>query len=309
MATTPALTEYEADLTSKDRMKQKDAIKSILAAKVRTDWDFPKQDDYVDLQVADALPDADSEGALEWTERADWASEVSEGEEVGTPKTEAPEKPRRTSFFRSHSQLESVGETLRQSVEKRKLRRQKRLNAELDYNEGLRCFVARRNAWTGAKRVKHRRGNAPLALHTAGDASKSPARSEGHTEEKDGNEADSEDEEIVDTFIPIAPPMLPPSTPMRKNMTSRAYGTIYDKVILQSQTPFCPINLGTVVNSCVHGWKRDGEWPPKGTEPDAFLSRRKAAPNGNGQTSAAQKGVFRRSLNRVFGGGGNHSIV
>jgi hypothetical protein len=34
------------------------------------------------------------------------------------------------------------------------------------------------------------------------------------------------------------------------------------------------MNLRDVTRSCVQGWKRDGEWPPKSTEPVKKKSRR-----------------------------------
>ncbi|KFX90434.1 hypothetical protein O988_08196, partial [Pseudogymnoascus sp. VKM F-3808] len=160
---------------------------------------------------------------------------------------------------------------------------------ELAYNEGLRCFTARRNAWTNARIV--RRPRCAAASPTSPNGEKPPA-------------AADDEEAILDTLLPIAPPLLPPSTPMRRNITSRAHSTIYDKVVMQSQTPMCPINLQTVVSSCVDGWKRDGEWPPRGTEPEATLARRRNVE----AAGAAQKGVWRRSLQKVFGRAGTEIV-
>lgn len=221
---------------------------------------------------------------------------------------------------------DSVGEALKKRVERKKLRRQKRMNEELKVNEGLRCFTARRNVWTGAKVVK--RAKVEGATSCPSSATKSANGStEGKLEsastEVNGIESsavdtslddfdnESDDDVVYDTLIPLAPPLLPPNTPMRKNITSKAYTTIYDKVILQSQTPFCPINLQTVISSCVEGWKRDGEWPPKETGPEPMLSRKKVAgearrqkAEGVGQIGGGQAGrdSWRRSLQRVFGG-------
>lgn len=309
MATTSALTEYEADLTSKDRLKQKEAIKNILAVKVRADWSFPDKVDESALQPSEAPPEGD---LTAWIERAEWLSEVSNSEDeddaltktttVSTTESENPAKAKGkgakslTNPFRFDNP-DSVGETLRKTTERRKLRRQRKLNAELTYNEGLRCFVARRNAWTGARIVRKPRGTA-LSLSANGNKSGTPCE-KPCDQQKDQDHEEEDDETILDTLLPIAPPLLPPDTPMRRNITARAYSTIYDKVVLQSQTPFCPINLQTVVSSCVEGWKRDGEWPPKGTEPEASLARRR-----NAEAAAAQKGMWRRSLQRVFGRAG-----
>jgi hypothetical protein len=113
------------------------------------------------------------------------------------------------------------------------------------------------------------------------------------------------------TEIRIAPPLLPPETPMRKGINERAYSTIYDKVVLQSQTPFCPINLSVITKSCVEGWKRDGEWPPKPGEMEAVIaSVKKANLGGDGGigreesrdgSGSKSKSVLRRSLQKVMG--------
>jgi hypothetical protein len=305
MATTSALTEYEADLTSKDRLKQKEAIKNILAAKVRTDWSFPDKVDETALQPSEALPEEDPSEPMEWVERAEWLSELSNSEDEdgtltktnATISTTANDKltkgklsQNHTHPFRFDSPDGGVDE-MRKSVERRKLRRQRKLEAELAYNEGLRCFVARRNKWTGARIVRRPKGTTISSI--------SPNGFNSDKSIENADEYQEEDEAILDTLLPIAPPLLPPDTPMRRNITSRAYSTIYDKVILQSQTPFCPINLQTIVSSCVEGWKRDGEWPPKGTEPEVSLARRRNEP------SKGEKGVWKRSLQRVFGRAGS----
>jgi hypothetical protein len=73
---------------------------------------------------------------------------------------------------------------------------------------------------------------------------------------------DDDDEWDWVTEIPIAPPILPLETPMRKGIVNKATSSmsIYDKVVQQAQTPACPINLGIMIDSIVLGWKRDGEW-------------------------------------------------
>jgi hypothetical protein len=105
---------------------------------------------------------------------------------------------------------------------------------------------------------------------------------------------------------------------MRKGINERAYATIYDKVVLQSQTPFCPINLSVVTKSCVEGWKRDGEWPPKAGEMEAVIASVKKAglgpDTGSGRpdrresesrdgpgVGSKSRSVLRRSLQKVMG--------
>lgn len=69
----------------------------------------------------------------------------------------------------------------------------------------------------------------------------------------------------VETLIPLPRPLLPPQNPMRAAITPSMYNTIYDKVVVHSVQPACPINLADMTRACVAGWKRDGEWPPKTT--------------------------------------------
>ncbi|KAL2135844.1 hypothetical protein VTI74DRAFT_6607 [Chaetomium olivicolor] len=71
----------------------------------------------------------------------------------------------------------------------------------------------------------------------------------------------------VQTVIPIPPPLLPPQNPMRASVQPSMYGSLYDKVVVQSLQPSCPVNLSDMLRACVVGWKRDGEWPPRSSYP------------------------------------------
>lgn len=350
MAMTPAVSEYEADLTSKDRMKQKEAVKRILESKVRSDW----AENWVNTvpEVAELLKSAegeepklggDGETEEKWVERTEWQSELSASEDEEdssaiaaplsrvTTQEERPNFLRRLSSGKAHADPfrfenpDSVGEVLKRKTERKKVRRQKRFVDELKENEGLRCFTARRNVWTGAKIVRRSLTSRPTSRPTSKvSLSGSAAVAElPQVEETNGEstevaepqngtsiflpqadgaeEKDEWDDVILNTLIPIPPPLLPPSTPMRKNVTSRNYTTIYDKIILGGQTPLCPINLQTVVSSCVEGWKRDGEWPPQSrVENDALLSRKKVV--GEVKKPVGGGPGWRRSLQKVFGG-------
>jgi hypothetical protein len=87
-------------------------------------------------------------------------------------------------------------------------------------------------------------------------------------------EVEEESDLEADTEIPIAGPFLPPENTMRASIGPNAYSTIYDKVILNQITPLCPINLKDVTRSCVKGWQRDGEWPPKPNEMPRLTKKR-----------------------------------
>jgi hypothetical protein len=124
----------------------------------------------------------------------------------------------------------------------RRHRHQERISDEMKSNEGLRCFVERRDLWTGARFVPA----IPSSLTTNSNASTISVPDSLYW---------------CDLQIPVAPPILPVEIcPMRANITPKAYDTIYDKVVLQTITPSCPINLKDMTRSCVQGWKRDGTW-------------------------------------------------
>lgn len=343
MAMTPAVSEYEADLTSKDRMKQKEAVKKILESKVRSDWaenwvnDFPSVDQVL-KEAEGEEPRLGGDGVEEekWVERTEWLSELSSSEDEDEAITTKPlsrtnTSEERPSFLRSLSSSkasthtdpfrfenpDSVGEVLKRKVERKKIRRQKRFVDELKENEGLRCFTVRRNVWTGAKIVRRPATNRPPTAKTNGSGSADGAaptngdHPAAEVEHENGGKEEEDAEEwldvILDTFIPIPPPLLPPSTPMRKAITPRNHTTIYDKIILGGQTPLCPINLQTVVSSCVEGWKRDGEWPPRSTvENNALMSRRKEVGEAK---KAGNSGTWRKSLSKVFGARGSGGPV
>lgn len=121
----------------------------------------------------------------------------------------------------------------------------------------------------------------------------------------------------VETLLPIAPPLLPPANPMRASITPALYASIYEKVVVHSLQPSCPINLGDMVRACVAGWKRDGEWPPRvmGPEPAALVAvkRRKSAttatavpPSPAGFAAINGSGTSARKLSFSLLGGHGH---
>ncbi|KAN0112583.1 Protein of unknown function (DUF4050) domain containing protein [Hyaloscypha variabilis] len=324
-ANTNVITDYEADLTSKDRAKQKEAVKKFLTEKVRTDWKWewprpPPDSDSSPEQspAADQLtfPDED------WKERDEWLSCGSENEvDAPIPTTiSSPDSPTPTSK-QSPYRFESpdgIGETIKRTVYERKRRRKKRLAEEMAWNEGLRCFVGRRDAWTGARRVS-RPGMGFSPLKPTVTAQRSSLSSEDGGSSTAIEQDDDEWEEDIE--IPIAPAILPQENAMRASILPAAYNTIYDKVVVQALTPSCPMNLKDITRSCVQGWKRDGEWPPKGTaqEPakkktrklsvaglfglekhDEKEKEKEKAPVSPGEKSPTEKGAIRRSLQRIL---------
>ena len=311
MANTNALTKYEADLTDRDRAKQKEAVRRYLAERVKNDWEWqwPRSEEGPSIsRPGSPTPDPGGDstdtayGVAEeqWKERDEWLSNTSEGEgpipsaDTG-PRHDSPAARDDAFCFGSP---ESMGSSIRKHEAERKRRRKRRLAEEMAYNDGMRCFVERRDAWTGARHVipspdngltrpRTKRGSIYSLLPGKSSLTDvEPESDAGLTRTRTKRSSlysilpgrasvpaeTIETEREVDpeldraTEIPIAAPIIPIANAMRASITPSAYNTIYDKVILQGQTPSCPMNLKDVTRSCVQGWKRDGEWPPKSSE-------------------------------------------
>ena len=301
-ATTNALTDYEADLTSRDRAKQKEAVKKYLSEKVKNDWswEWPRPEGQTTLEPSKTI---EEDTDLAWKERDEWLSNGSDDEGMKMPKPATTTSSHDTPTPTSKNSVpldgaDGAGDVVKKALFDRKRRRKKRLAEEMAWNEGLRCFTARRDAWTCARKIP-RPGNAVVKTTTRASLSSGDGGSSTAIEQDD-------DEWEDDTEIPIAPPILPPENAMRASILPGAYNTIYDKVVVQSLTPSCPMNLKDVTRSCVQGWKRDGEWPPK-SSPETlkkkgrkmsvasllgFKEQEKHAPteNDNGNVVANQAG-------------------
>jgi hypothetical protein len=346
LANTNAITNYEADLTSRDRAKQKEAVKRLLADKIRDDWEWewpqPEQDSSafatpglennyendrrprlslsrlrrsrdpsrepspdltadrphrLSLNVLRRSRDPSREPSpdltadrprrlslnllrlsrdpspepvqLEWKQRDEWVSDYSdtEADQQDNRALEKSSSVSKASPFRFETP-DGVGESIKKVQYDRKRRRKRRNKEEMEWNDGLRCFIERRDAWTGARHVRAPMKSPAITRRTSNSSGDGGSSTAIDNEEDYGWE-DS------DTEVPIAPPLLPPTNAMRLSITPEAYNTIYDKVVLQQLTPSCPMNLTDVVRSCVHGWKRDGEWPPTGTPMEPPKAKKK----------------------------------
>jgi len=177
----------------------------------------------------------------------------------------------------------------------RKRKRARIMDEEMSWNAGLAHFVARRNAWTCAREVQSG-GHVPRGRklgHVMQDVS-----GNGHggdvdisMSETDGESSRMEEEEeeketsglhsVVNSslsdarmLLPIPQPLLP-DHPVRKRINPNVYGEVYSKIILQSRTPTVPINLSHIISALIHGWKQEGNWPPKGTVVEPPIGRRR----------------------------------
>ncbi|KAI1780644.1 hypothetical protein F4818DRAFT_13007 [Hypoxylon cercidicola] len=357
---TPAATDYDPDLVSRDKTKQKEAIKRVLAEKVRSDWHFEwrrpsaksdsggvgtrapvksREDDDI-AEGSDSENDAVSmystvsEDLAHFRPRKEWLSDMPDDSEADDP----PDSP---SAYRFDTP-DAVGTSVKSAVLAKSAKRRKAVRDEMVWNDGLACFNARRDAWTGAKAARvrpkpvsptttspttkrhsfwgHLSSSSPPSSPTESVGVTSPLSPSGTRTSGDTTVVASSDAEFketkskedsstfpVETLIPVPQPLLPPTTPMRASITPAAYLTIYDKIVLQSATPSCPVNLNDVVRSCVTGWKRDGEWPPRAAEPPPVVAVRKRKKDGADTRAHASRRMSFNFLGRKQSAGGDPS--
>ncbi|CAG9956150.1 unnamed protein product [Clonostachys rosea f. rosea IK726] len=193
---------------------------------------------------------------------------------------------------------QNMTEAERQAEKRRALRQ------EMEWNEGLACFEARRNAWTEARTVRLRRKPGvvspvsptrsprrfffrrsmsstpstpsqsvpPVSAISVSLSEVTPEVDESQrSPDRDSTSNISQESGVssypVATIVPLASPILPPGNTLRASIHPSHYLQLYDKLILSSLTPSCPVNLSDMIRACVAGWKRDGEWPPRPTIP------------------------------------------
>ncbi|XXG97547.1 hypothetical protein Hte_003852 [Hypoxylon texense] len=359
---TPATTDYDPDLVSRDKTKQKEAIRRVLAEKVRNDWHFEwpspsaksnsgavgtraqvktKEDD-IDEEGSGSDSENDaasvystvSEDLTHFRPRTEWLSDMPDDSEADDP----PDSP---SAYRFDTP-DAVGTSVKSAVLAKSAKRRKAVRDEMEWNDGLACFNARRDAWTGAKAARVRpkpvsptttspttkrlsfwghlahssSPSSPTESGVTSPLSPSGTRTSGDTTVVASSDAEFKETKSkedtstfpVETLVPIPQPLLPPTTPMRASITPAAYLTIYDKIVLQSATPSCPVNLNDVVRSCVTGWKRDGEWPPRATEPPPVVAVRKKKKKDSADSRAhASRRMSFNFLGRRQSAGGDPS--
>ncbi|KAI9842005.1 MAG: hypothetical protein M1838_003321 [Thelocarpon superellum] len=130
----------------------------------------------------------------------------------------------------------------------RRQKRRKALEAEMKWNRALRHWVAQRDAWTGGV-------TRDLSMSNAASTPFSPSSAARASPEKD-----------LTTLLPIHPPILPRTHPIRAPIGPATYTALYHKLVTKSLTPTVPINLADMTAAIVQGWKADDAWPPKPTE-------------------------------------------
>ncbi|KAG8531150.1 uncharacterized protein KY384_004508 [Bacidia gigantensis] len=150
------------------------------------------------------------------------------------------------------------------------------MGTEAQSNPGLQHFLLRRDAWTGAR---HRRPPSPLTdstsprhphmnnvamgSPTSTTSSGSPSSSSTLCPPTSPSSTETLNPPEADVLIPIGPPTLPSTHPIRASVTSATYPSLYSKIAIQGLAPTIPINLKDMTQALVAGWQKDGEWPPK----------------------------------------------
>jgi hypothetical protein len=173
---------------------------------------------------------------------------------------------------------DSVGSELLDRKARRRKRRQQRFEDEMKENIGLAHWSAQRNTWTGAQ---PRTANQDLDATQPGPSQlQSPEHSVSTTATITPS-AMTVAMPDTDLMIPVAPPLLPDNA-VRSRITTNTYSDIYTKIVLQSRTPSIPINLTDITRSLVHGWKEEGQWPPKPTPAEPSLVKKHGHSNIKG---------------------------
>ncbi|CAD0096226.1 unnamed protein product [Aureobasidium vineae] len=209
--------------------------------------------------------------SLQWHERY-----YSDGEDSGSD----DDRDNATPAFDTP---DSVGTDLAARKERRRRRRQRRFEDEMQENIGLAHWSAQRNLWTGAKPKNKVQSTDSSPAQPQSSQAPSPATITSTT--------------LVEPIIPDADQRVPGAqalfpNPIRSHITENSYSDIYTKIILQSRTPSIPISLKDVTRSLVHGWKEEGQWPPKPTPAEPSLVKKNGHPH--------IKGVLNK-LGRPFG--------
>ncbi|KAJ5460487.1 uncharacterized protein N7458_002039 [Penicillium daleae] len=121
-----------------------------------------------------------------------------------------------------------------------------------------------------------------------------------------GEEEDSEEEEELDEpLIPVAPPFISSTNPVRATITPSIYPSIYTKVVVQGMTPTIPVNLADLTKAMVQGWKADGQWPPKPAvssivlQDDASVPKKTDSPV-DGAPQSRRKNSITNAMRKVF---------
>ncbi|KAI9877596.1 MAG: hypothetical protein M1830_003463 [Pleopsidium flavum] len=223
------------------------AAKNIVREKLREDWEWDPAASLLrrlndnDDDNDDTVSDEDD--LLTWRER-EMDSSDPEPSTFPPPSPPSHQQQSQTQSFKFDSP-DSIG----LSILERKHKRRRLLEDETRWNTGLQTWTLRRDDWTGGRvrRVRHPYPN-PINTHAPSSSQHLPSQDYYTTKTE---------------VVPLAPPLLPPTNPIRASITPNTYASIYAKVVVQGLAPTVPINLSDMTRALVVGWKEDDLWPPK----------------------------------------------
>lgn len=319
---------------SEQRQELREARK-LLKDQIRDDWDYPPLPAFQrssplrpDIAEADeervagfrfhTPRDIGDEGLgfepTEWRERT-YSSEPETDEDTQSIKSvDSPASKKSVYLFDGP---DSVGNQVAHRRAVQRETRQRAVDDEASWNEGLTHWIRQRNAWTAARTSTQIRSfpqyhahseddQASAGASTASTRNSSPRSSTSTSAFAESSSAAGTPDLAPlsptqpprsapvprsDVFVPVAPLILP-NNPIRRRITPSMYNDIYTKIIVQSRTPSVPINLLTLITALVEGWKGEGEWPPKTTPLEPSLARKK-------KTAASAEGGLRSSVKAV----------
>jgi hypothetical protein len=245
------------------------AAKRFLDSRTRNDWAYPQLPPHLEYS------DEEVRNAVDFRERYYGESESSDSDIE--PNTGTSKEAEHDAY--KFDSPDAIGDSVEHMREKRRKRRRMRLQEEMAENEGLRIWVERRDAWTGAASVRKYgppcKAQLPALVpqHDSGNGA-------GDTMQLDPTPSTSaaEDRNRPDTFdlCPVAPRLLS-DNPIRASINPKAYSDIYAKIVTSSRTPSVPINLSDMTRSLVQGWKDTNEWPPKVGAVDPLAGRKRTS--------------------------------
>jgi hypothetical protein len=290
------LPDADTNATMENNQSAARAARRFLDDRVRSDWDFPNTPDYW------SASDEEVRGVTEFRERFYGDSEEEEEtDEIGVDpyKFDSPD---------------SIGDALGQKERGRKRQRSDALKEEMVENEGLRLWVKRRDAWTGAAAVKKHGTQRPakVAPTTNGESSSTRSTTHSSSDASAFMDVDAPPPPNPNTrtseepLVPVAHPLLLDNA-IRKSISPKAYPDIYNKIVLSSRTPAVPINLADMTKALVKGWQEHGEWPPKAQPLESLAGKKRALASPRMDSGAEpflshhphlQKGVD--SVKRIF---------
>ncbi len=262
----------DTEATDSAPLRRSEAARSarcFLLSTIRDDWDFPSSNP---PQVRPSL----HRKPLDYRIREDGSSDPE-------PPSDEHYDARDPMVFTDSDpyKFESPDAVARTMVE-RKRKRRRLQEEELEWNEGLRRWVNRRNAWCGAVEPRPRRrggkfDNPQQDKHRTSDSTEisvppsplSPtSASSSYVADSAPESAEDDEEEEPENrsqlLLPVYPSLLPEENLIRASIKPEMYPAIYSKVVLQSLTPTVPVPLPDMIGALVRGWKSEGNWPPKG---------------------------------------------